>query len=83
MPQDNDKWYSQPIAEVARIFNVSLEVGLDSSGNGGRPLMSSRTPSFSICFNSSLNRFLPESVLAASTGVWPPKAGIFLLIQSS
>lgn len=30
MPQDNDKWYSQPITEVARIFNVSLEDGLDS-----------------------------------------------------
>jgi Ca2+-transporting ATPase len=31
MRQDNDKWYSHPIAEVARIFNVSLDDGLDSS----------------------------------------------------
>jgi cation-transporting P-type ATPase F len=31
MPQNNDKWYNQPIEEIARIFDVSLEDGLDSS----------------------------------------------------
>ena len=31
MPQNNDKWHSQPREEIARRFNVSLEDGLDSS----------------------------------------------------
>ena len=31
MPQNDDKWHSQPIAEVARRLNVSLEDGLDLS----------------------------------------------------
>jgi len=29
MPQNNDKWHSRPIQEVAEIFNVNLEDGLD------------------------------------------------------